>query len=458
MSTAPLKPNPYDLTQGSIAHHLYRLTLPMVWALMANFIVQATDMWFISMLGADELAAMGFAFPIMMLVFSLSIGLSAGVASVVSRFAPIKSAHDMRCLVTDALFLCFILGVFLAAIGLMTIDEVFSLIGADERLVPIICDYMEIFYLNNIITMVAMNGLSAVRALGDSKAQASSMIAAAVVNLVLDPIFIFGLGGFPRLELQGAALATSFARVVTLAIALRVIIFQKHLLVWPSLQWQRLKSSWQPLLHIALPAAGTNMIIPLSGAIITTILATYGEYAVAGMGVAMRIEPLLLICFYAMSSIISPFVGQNVGVHDFDRIYRSVRMSCQFSLALGLVLAAIVFIFSDSVIQAFTQDESTIAVARNYLMIVSLSYGAAGVVMIVNASFNGMAKPLQATLMSVIRVIILYLPFAYILSYYFQEIGIFMAYSLVNMICAVVGYMWFLRTAKRLCMPLRCER
>ena len=143
--------NPHDLTQGSIAAHLYRLTLPMVWALLANFLVQATDMWFISMLGSDELAAMGFAFPIITLVFSLSLGLSAGVASVVSRYAPVTQEQQMKCMVTDALLLCFIVAVTVATIGWLTLDSVFLMIGADERLVPIIRQYMEVFYFNNII-------------------------------------------------------------------------------------------------------------------------------------------------------------------------------------------------------------------------------------------------------------------------------------------------------------------
>ena len=444
--------NPFDLTQGSVGRHLYRLTIPMVWALMANFVVQVTDMWFISMLGADELAAMGFVFPIMMLVFSLSIGLSAGVASVVSRFAPVISEHDMKCLITDALFLCFIIGVILAVIGLTTIDEVFLLIGADERLLPIIKDYMQIFYFNNIITMIAMNGLSAVRALGDSKAQASSMIAASIVNFILDPLFIFGYGFIPRMELQGAALATTVARLVTFYIAMRVIIYQKHLLLWPSLSWARLKKSWQPLAHIALPAAGTNMIIPFSSAIIIAILSSYGEYAVAGMGVAMRIEPLLLICFYAVSSIISPFIGQNYGAKSLERIQESMRLSCQFSMVLGVFLTAIVYMSSGFVISAFTQDPATAEIAKNYLMIVSISYGAAGVVMIVNAGFNGIAKPLQATFISVLRVIILYLPLAYLFSLFFNEEGIFIAYAVVNILCAALGYIWFKKSAYMLRM------
>jgi len=441
----------FDLTQGSISQHLYRLTMPMVWGLLANFVVQATDLWFISMLGHDELTAMGFAFPIMMLVFSLSIGLSAGAASVVARFAPVKSHQQLQCLVTDTLFLCFILGLLLAVIGLFTIDEMFSTIGADARLIPLIKEYMQIFYFNNIITMVAMNGLSCVRALGDSRAQGTSMIAASLVNFVLDPIFMFGWFGMPRLELTGAALATGVARLVTFSMAFRVIT-QKRLLTLPSLNWDRLRSSWQPLSHIALPAAATNMIIPLSGTIITAMLASYGEYAVAGMGVASRIEPLLLIVFYAMSSIISPFVGQNLGANSLARIHHSVRLACRFAMGFGLALTAVIWLGADLFISLFTEEAKTAAVAKHYLLIVSTSYGAAGVVMIVNASFNGLAKPLQATAVSAGRVIVLYLPLAFLLASFWQEEGIFSAYAFVNFACALLGYIWFMHTAKKVCL------
>ena len=442
--------SPHDLTQGSIAHHLYRMTVPMVWALFANFAVQMTDIWFISMLGHEALTAMGFVFPVMMVVFSLSIGLSAGAASVVARFAPVKSKHDMQCLVTDTLMLCLGLGVVLAVIGISAMDVIFLSIGADERLLPLIHDYMQIFFFNNIITMVAMNGLACVRALGDSKAQASSMIAASLVNLILDPIFIFGWGPIPRMELQGAVLATTVARVVTLSMAFHVIM-SKRLLTLPSLNPVRLKHSWGTLLHIALPAAGTNMIIPFSGAIITALLASYGEYAVAGLGVATRIEPMMLIVFYAMSSIVSPFVGQNLGVNALSRIHKSALISCQFAIAYGLFLTLVLWLFAKPVVALFTEDPKTAKVAVDYLLISSLSYGAAGVVMIVNACFNGLAKPLQATTVSVLRVIILYLPLAWGFSFLWQERGIFAAYSVVNFLCGGFGYYWFMRTSRSVC-------
>jgi Na+-driven multidrug efflux pump len=310
---------------------------------------------------------------------------------------------------------------------------------------------MQIVYFNSLITTVAMQALSSVRALGDSRAQASSMIAAAVINLILDPIFIFGYFGFPRLELQGAALASTLARLASLVIAYKVLIQHKDLFQAPSFNWPRLKKSWGQVLHIALPAAGTNMIIPLSGAIITAILASFGEYAVAGMGIASRIEPLLLIFFYSLSAIISPFAGQNLGALKLQRIYQGVKYACAFSMIFGLSLALAMWLLAPYLVGLFAESEKITQVAIHYLYIAPISYGAAGVVMIINASFNGIAKPLAATSVSLLRVIILYLPLAYIGAKLYGINGIFIAYSAVNIISAAIGYIWFIKTAKQVC-------
>ena len=317
---------------------------------------------------------------------------------------------------------------------------------------------MQIFYINSIITTVSMQALSSIRALGDSKAQASSMITAAIVNLILDPIFIFGYLGIPRLELQGAAIASTIARLASLLIAYNALIYKKKLFEFPHINLRRMKKSWLQVAHIAIPACGTNMIIPLSGTIITAMLATYGDYAVAGMGIASRIEPLLLIFFYSLSAIISPFAGQNLGALKLERIRKGVKYACTFSIGLGLLLAATMWLFASPIVNLFANNDAIAVIANNYLYIVPISYGAAGVVMIINASFNGIAQPLAATTVSLFRVIILYLPMAYIGSKIYGISGIFIAYSCVNIISAIISYLWFMKKAKHVCHEKQCQQ
>jgi putative MATE family efflux protein len=368
---------------------------------------------------------------------------------VVARKATTTSHSDLRHLVTDSQSLGLIIALSVSLAGYLSIDFTFSQLGAPTHLMPLIHDYMRIFYVNAVLTLMAMSLVASVRAMGDSRLQASSMIAAAAVNLILDPIFIFGLWGFPRLELEGAALASTMARLVSCYIAYHAVITKHHLLTRPSFNYARLRKNWGEILYISLPAAATNMIIPLSATIITAMLASYGNYAVAGMGIASRIEPMLLIFFYSLSAIISPFAGQNLGARKLQRIYLGVTYACIFSMTFGLFLALLMHVFAAHIVALFTDDVTIAAVAVNYLLIVPISYGCAGVVMIVNASFNGIARPLEASSVSILRVIVLYLPLAYIGAAFYGVNGIFIAYSAVNIIAAAIAYLWFIYIVKQ---------
>ncbi|NRB42765.1 MAG: MATE family efflux transporter, partial [Pseudomonadales bacterium] len=251
------------LTEGSISKHLFHMALPMVIGLFANMSIQAVDMWFISKLGQDPLAAMGFIFPVAMLFLSLSIGLSAGAASVVARQISAGDLPHLKRLVTDTQTLAFFLALIAAIVGWLTIDPLFGLLGAGEHLMPLIRSYMQIFYFNGLLTMLGMVALSVVRATGNTKAQGLAMLLGAILNAILDPILIFGLFGFPRLEMQGAALASMAARLLSLAFAYYFLIGKMSLLTSPFVSLARMLQSWRAILHIALPAMGTNIIIPL---------------------------------------------------------------------------------------------------------------------------------------------------------------------------------------------------
>jgi putative MATE family efflux protein len=431
------------LTEGPIGRHLFRMASPIAIGLLANMLMQVLDIWFISRLGAKPLAAMGFVFPVAMIFLSLSIGLSAGASSIIARKVPEGNQQGLRRLVTDTQSLSLLLSVVAAVIGWLTVDPLFRAMGASDNLLPLIHRYMDIFFFSSIVSMLGMSALSSMRAMGNAKLQGQAMLAGSAVNAVLDPILIFGLLGMPRLELQGAALASLAARMVSLAIAYRVLHGRMKMLVTPFEALPVLVRSWVAVLHVALPAVGTNIIIPVSTAIITAMLAGYGEDAVAGMGVAGRIEPVMLIAFYALSSVIGPFVGQNLGRGELSRVQRGVDLSSLFSLAVGFLLAISLWIFAKPLVALFSDHPEVIRVATVYLWIVPVSYGCAGVVMVISASFNGVGKPVPATVISVSRVVILYLPLAWLGSLLLGIPGIFAAYALVNLLCALLGHFWF---------------
>jgi len=437
------------LIEGPVAGHLVSMTVPMIWAVLAIMMFNATDTWFVAQLGAQPLAAMSFTFPVIMVMTGLGIGLMAGTSSVLARVVGEGDSRQVRRLATDALTLAFMISVLLSVAGILSLDGLFTLMGASQDVLVLIRDYMIIWYAGYALVLVPMVVIGAVRATGDTKLQARLMMASAAINLILDPLLIFGWLGFPRLELQGAAAASLIARFVTLLIG-ALVIRRMNLLCSPLCSVSSLWQSWKRILHVGLPAAGTNVIIPVSAGIIVALLAGYGDRAVAGFGAATRIEALTLVVFFAMSATIGPFVGQNLGARKPGRITAAIRVSALFSLGLGAVIAIVLGVFAPQLSYLFSEDADVIDVTTTYLRIVPLGYGAAGIIMVVNAAFNGIGKPLPAVAISVGRTLGLYVPLAYAASQLLGVAGIFAAACFSDLLSGIIAYVWFRKSCRAL--------
>jgi putative MATE family efflux protein len=430
------------LVDGPVTAHLVSMTVPMIWAVLAIMLFNATDTWFVAQLGAQPLAAMSFTFPVVMVMTSLGIGMMAGTSSVLARVVGEGDMGQVRRLATDTLSLALLIAVALSLVGLLVLDQLFTLMGASAEVLPMIRDYMRIWFAAFPLVLVPMVVIGAVRATGDTKLQARLMMASAAINLILDPLLIFGWLGFPRLELAGAALASVIARLVTLA-AGAWIVHRMQLLCSPLTSPSGLWRSWKRILHVGLPAAGTNIIIPITAGIIIALLSAFGDRAVAGYGAATRIEALTLVVFFAMSAVIGPFVGQNLGAGKPERIVEALRRSALFCLGLGAFIAVALALLATPLSRLFSDDAQVMTVTTTYLRIVPLSYGTAGIIMVVNAAFNGIGKPLPAVAISVGRTLVLYVPLAYAGSRFFGIAGIFAAACFSNLLSGIIAYAWF---------------
>ena len=417
----------------------------MIWGLLAMMSFNAADTWFVAQLGTDALAAMSFTFPVVMVLTSLGIGLMAGTSSVLARVIGEGRGADARRLTTDAVVLALLVSLALAAAGIATHDPLFRLLGASEAVLPLVRDYMIIWYAGLPLLLVPMAGLGAIRATGDTRVQSRTLIGASLANLVLDPLLIFGLAGFPRMELAGAAVATVAARTVMLGVGAWVIGVRLRMLSAEPPSAAALVRSWRRVLHVGLPAAGTNVIIPVSAGIIIAMLAGFGEHAVAGFGAAMRIEALTLVVFYAMSAVIGPFVGQNLGAGKPARIGEAIRWSAVFCAGLGLVIALALWLLAPALGALFSDEAGVVAVCADYLRLVPVSYGAAGLVMVVNAAFNGEGRPLPAVIVSLLRTLVIYVPLAWAASRSLGVGGIFAAACFSNLVCGIIAYAWHQR-------------
>lgn len=427
----------------------------MIWGILATMSFNAVDTWFVSRLGDGiwdqvtdaqlgdlALAAMGYTFPVVMIITSVAIGLGAGASSAIARAMGGGNTDRVSRLATDALSLATIISIAVSLAGWLTIDWVFmTLLGASEETMPLIREYMVIWYLSAPLLLVPMILLSALRALGFAAVQGVVMIVGAVFNILLDPFLIFGWWGLPRLGLEGAAYATLASRVFTLIVALYFLQGRLHVLTSPLAKLSQIQQSWMTLFHIGIPSMVSNLIIPLSSMIVFALISHwYGDQAVAGLGVALRIEPIALIVFYALSAVVGPLFGQNQGAGLYGRLFEGLSVVTRFCFIFGLLLALIISMFGDFFAGLFSDSPEILAVAVLYLMLVPLSYGAYGLVMSVIAMLNGLGMPFYSLAISFSRVIAIYLPAVFIGNYFWGITGLIAASSVSNIITGVMAY------------------
>ncbi len=428
------------MLHGSVPKILFRLTLPMVLAVTVMMSFDAVDTYFVAQLGVKQLAAISFTVPVAMVFVSFAIGLSTASTTVIARAIGQNDEAQARRITTDAMVLAWIVSLVSAAIGWYFNDDLFTWLGAEGDTHAYIHDYMKVWYFGVPGVIVPMVCMSALRAKGMNKLQSYILMGSVMINLCLDPLLIFGFGWFPRLEISGAALATIISRWSTLFIAYYILIFRMHMFATLWVGWASFAQSAKRILHIGLPAIGTNLVVPLGGNVLLSIIATYGTAAVAGFGVALRIETLSLTVFYALSGVASAFFAQNIGGNAFARLEEAQRVIVRFAMVWGLFVATILFFGRGFFAGLFTESVAAVDVSRQYLMIVPISYMGYGLVMSLNAAFNGLSLPLFGLMLSTGRVIVLLLPGAWFLQQFFGLKGIFVAIAAANLCMAIAGY------------------
>ncbi|OKH13767.1 MATE family efflux transporter [[Limnothrix rosea] IAM M-220] len=444
-----------SLTEGSIRQRLTKLTLPMVWGILAIVAFNLADTYFVGQLGTNQLAAMSFTFPVVMTLGSLAMGLGIGASSIIARAIGQGDRRRVQRFTTNSLTLGVVAVALLASLGLLTIEPLFTALGANETLMPFVQQYMQIWYFGIVFLVIPMIGNSAIRAAGDTVTPSLIMMFAAGLNILLDPFLIFGVAGFPELGLAGAAWATVIARAITLVASLCVLKFKEDMLssYFPNLEetlW-----CWRDILYVGLPAAGATMITPISIGVITSLLATYGAVAVAGFGIASRIESFAMIALMALSASIGPFVGQNWGAKKYGRVAEALRQSYIFCLGWGICMAIALAIFGSQLATLFNNNNEVIEVASKYLWLVPITYGAGGIIQVASSAFNALGKPTPAITMTTLRMFVFYIPLAYIGSRFFEITGIFFAATLSNIFVGIIAFRWSSHTQKQL---VECEK
>lgn len=396
-----------DLTSGSIFAHLMRFVLPMSFGITASMLVGLIDAFWLGRLSTDALAAASFAFPVSFVVFSISIGLGSGAVAAVSRVVGTGDQSRVQRLATDAMILAVLVVAAVSTIGSLVTRPLFAALGAEGVILDYVVQFMTIWFVGVVFVVAPMIGSSIMRALGDAVLPSLLMMLAAAVNLVLDPLLIFGVGPFPRMEVAGAALATVIANGVSAILVLSVMIFRERIITFARVPFSVLLRHWGEVGRVGFFAAVSAGINPLALTIVVSSLARFGGEAVGGYGAASRVEAFAVIPMFALSAAIGPVTGQNAGAGRLDRVRLAFLRAFQFAVVWGLVMAAVLAVAAPYVALLFSDDPAAQAATREYLRITPVTVWGYGVVMGAAAGFNGLSRPLHGVAMTVTRSLVL---------------------------------------------------
>ena len=431
------------LTEGSIPRNVLSLMLPMMLGMVAILTNNLAGAFFLARISTEHLAAISFTFPVSFMIGAVALGLGTGTSAVASRLFGAGKREEVRRITGHAMLLGIACALLMSTAGLLTIKPVFRLLGASDTILPLIYRYMRIYYWGGAFLVAPMIANAVLRAAGDARRPAMIMTGAAVFNILINPVLIFGWFGFPRMEIEGAALGSVITNALTLCVSGYFVMHRERLISLRSFQVGLIGDSWRRILHVGLPTLASSLANPLTTAFITSQVARFGLDAVAGFGMAARVEGLMTLALMSLSMALTPFTGQNVGAGHLDRVRDGMYFGYRFSIAYGIGIAVVMFFAAEALTRAFDLTPGAREAALLHLHIVPVSYLALGCSMAVSGTLNAMNRPMVAMSISLSRTIVIYAPLAWVLSHFFGLTGIFIAAATANFIAGGIGASWF---------------
>ena len=432
-----------SLLDGSIPRQLFRLTVPMLLGISSMMIASLIDAYYVGQIGTTELAALTLTFPLVMGFSSLSMGFGIGATSIISRTVGSGDWATAQRIATHTLILVIGFVSVLSILGFVFAESIFVALNASKDLFPIAVKYTYIMLIGVPILAVPMVGGMMLRSFNDVRSPAIIMVAGAVVQVLIAPALIWGIGSWEGFGVYGSAWSFVLSRLVVAIYAIG--LFRRRGFIQHPGSFEQFRRSVHEVMRLALPSMASQVLMPVSMYLIMMLIALYDNHVVAAYGVATRIEAMTMIVIMAMSSSMGPFVGQNFGARRFDRIQSALRMCYAFCFSYGLIVTVILVFLGGAISGVFRDDPAVVVVATEFFYIVPITLGIMSVAMIAGSTFVAYGEPIPSFVLSMFRMFVVLLPLCYLLNWLFGYVGIFIALSITNGLVGLIAIFW-LRT------------
>lgn len=438
-----------DLTQGSVFWSILTLGWPMIPALSAALSQALIDTIFVGQLGTDPLAALSFTFAVVLLFTSFTRGLSSGTLSVLSRAIGAKQNDRLSVLIVSAVGLTFILISFFCWVGIATIRPLFSALGAQGNVLDLIERYMQIYYIALPFYAMATIGHSVMRAFGDSMRPSIIITISSAINIILTPAMMLGWWGLPAWHIEGVAVATVIAGVVSAFVTLYYISFATHVRsALKQVSLKQLYATTRYILGVALPSASGKITKPIGIAIVTALIAHFGTETVAAFGVATRIEAFASLPMFAIAGAVGPIIGQSWGANKKHRVIQALECSYLMCVATSLISVLCFWFFGEALMRLFTDDLIVQREGLFYLYAMSVTLWGYGCVVVTAVAFDSLGQAHKGLVLNIIRTFAFYIPFAWAASLFYSSQEVFISMAICNGlagIIAIIYSLWWLK-------------
>ncbi len=424
MAASPQSSAKAAFTTGSTMRHVVVMTSTSSIGLVSIFFVDVINLFYISLLGQQELAAaIGYAATIMFFSISVSIGISIATAALVGRALGAEDTEKAKSLATSSLFYLLVTTILLAVGLFFSLPFFLELLGAQGETLALALSFMRIVVPSIPLLGLGMCFGSLLRAKGDPKRAMYVTLSGGIATLVLDPIFIFGLD----LGITGAAMATFVVRFILALVGLWGVVKIHNML--GKFKFSQAISDMRPFLTIAIPAIATQLATPVGNAYVTRSIAEFGDDAVAGWAIIGRVLPVAFGVIFALSGSVGPILSQNYGAREFARVSSTMRDALLFTLIYCVSIWALLALANPWIISIFDATGEAARLVEIFCLFVAGSYLFNGALFVANAAFNNLGFPLHATLFNWGRATLGIIPFVMVGRHFGAE-GVLIGWGL----------------------------
>jgi putative MATE family efflux protein len=436
-----------DFTQGSIGLAIFLLAVPMVLEMVMESLFAIVDIFFVAKLGADAVAVVGITEAMMAIIYAVAFGLAIGATATVARRIGEKDFENAAKTATHVIYLGIIVSLLLSCVGVIFAPTFLRLLGAEPQVIELGTTFTRLMLGGNasVVFIFLLNAIF--RGAGDAAIAMRVLWLANALNIILNPMFIFGIWIFPELGVTGSAVATLCGRGTGVLFALwylfgksgRISIHKNHWTFDPVLIWKLIKLSATAVLQFTIATASWSALV--------RVVAGFGSEAIAGYIIGLRIIIFALLPSLGLSNAAATLVGQNLGAGKPNRAEKSVWTAAFLNAAFLGLIGLVFLIVPAQIIALFTAEPTVLAYGTNCLRIVAYGFIFYGFGMVVETSFNGAGDAWTPTYLNFLIFWVLEIPLAYYLAYQigFGPNGVFWAITIAFSVLAVVSGLLFRR-------------